>query len=287
MLEDCSIDVGWDREVVMQLTKHHGLANDFLVVLDECQDTPLHVDGNLARALCDRRTGVGADGLIHGSLPSRGEPGDIDMTMTLFNSDGSRAEISGNGIRCLGQAVAMARGLDSLDIAIATDGGTRRLEVRGAAGTDTCSVSVEMGEARPGPSIPGSVLARCEGRVATVDMGNPHLVIETDDLGAVDLASVGPWFESQFQDGVNVEFVAVGAGGDAIDLIVWERGAGITQACGTGACAAAHVARGWGAVGDDVRVGMPGGEAHVHLTSRGVVLEGPATYIATVIPADV
>lgn len=274
----------------MQLTKHHGLANDFLVVLDENQTAPLDVDGDLAVVLCDRRSGIGADGLIHGRLAGPDDDAGIDIVMALFNADGSRAEMSGNGIRCLGQAVAIARGKGSMMLAVATDAGTRRLDIEGDVGAATCTVSVEMGEALRGPALPDAVAERCEGRVATVDMGNPHLVIEVDDLESVDLASAGPWFESHFGDGINVEFVALRTAQgdqDALDLVVWERGVGITQACGTGACAAAHAANAWGVVGDDVEVGMPGGTARVHLAPGGVVLEGPATFIATVIPADV
>ena len=113
----------------MRLTKHHGLANDFLVALDEVNGRALTVDGGLARRLCDRRTGIGADGLIHGARPDATAPTGADVVMHLFNSDGSRAEMSGNGIRCLVQALALARDTDGGSFTVLTDGGVRTLEL--------------------------------------------------------------------------------------------------------------------------------------------------------------
>src|SRR4051794_8905977 len=114
----------------MRLSKHHGLGNDFLVAFDQDIDAPL------ARALCDRRTGVGADGLI--ALAD-------DLRMTLLNSDGSRAEVSGNGLRCLGQAIARRKGVDTLDITVGTDGGDRRMIVKPGPDDRTALVAVNMG----------------------------------------------------------------------------------------------------------------------------------------------
>jgi diaminopimelate epimerase len=274
----------------VQLTKHHGLANDFLVVLDEVNGRGLVIDGDLAVRLCDRRTGVGADGLIHGQLPpaeaNGGSPGGVDVVMHLFNADGSRAEMSGNGIRCLGQALATARDVHEAVLHVATDTGVRRLQVEESDDHRSSTISVEMGPAGAGPAIPSEVDEFLAGadrpgtRAATVDMGNPHLVVVVPDPTHIDLASEGPWLEKQFADGINVEFIAP-AGPDTLVLRVWERGAGITQACGTGACAAAHVAHQWGLVGDRVRVDMPGGSAEVEL-GPSVTLIGPATHVATI-----
>ncbi|MGZ4726574.1 MAG: diaminopimelate epimerase [Acidimicrobiales bacterium] len=270
----------------MQLTKHHGLANDFLVVLDEVNGRGLAVDGELAVRLCDRRTGVGADGLIHGALPAPGSDEGIDVVMHLFNADGSRAEMSGNGIRCLAQALATARDVHEAVLHVATDVGVRRLQVEESDDHRSSTISVEMGPAGTGPDIPPEVdefLAGAEHpgtRAATVDMGNPHLVVVVPDPAHIDLASEGPWLEKHFADGINVEFIAP-AGPDTLVLRVWERGAGITQACGTGACAAAHVAHRWGLVGERVRVDMPGGSAEVELGPT-VTLIGPSTHVATI-----
>ena len=270
----------------MQLTKHHGLANDFLVVLDEVNGRGLDIDGQLAVELCDRRRGIGADGLIHGEAPAAGA--EEDVIMRLFNADGGRAEMSGNGIRCLGQAMATARDLHELVLAVATDAGMRQLHVTDSADFRTALVSVDMGPASPGPEVPPEVLehlaaagpAAPVGAPVTVDMGNPHLVVVVDDATAVDLAAEGPWLEQRFPEGINVEFINVD-GDETLTLRVWERGAGITQACGTGACAAAHVAHERGLVGELVRVEMPGGAAEVDLGPT-VTLIGPAVHVATV-----
>jgi diaminopimelate epimerase len=269
----------WETDPV-RLTKHHGLANDFLVVLDEVNDRAPAVDGELARRLCHRRTGVGADGLIHGARPTS-DADHLDVVMHLFNSDGSPAEMSGNGIRCLVQAVAQARHREAGTFRVGTDGGVRILELQ-PTGRGIVEVSVDMGTARAGPEVPSPVEGELGARHATVDMGNPHLVIETEAPEAIDLATRGSWLERQFVDGINVEYVAKDEGrGDGIVLRVWERGAGITQACGTGACAAAHVAHGWGLVGDTVTVEMPGGSARVQLGDH-VVLIGPSEFIASI-----
>ncbi len=269
----------------MRLTKHHGLANDFLVALDEVNDRALTVDGELARRLCDRRTGIGADGLIHGTRPIS-DADHVDVVMHLFNSDGSWAEMSGNGIRCLVQAVAHARQREAGTFRVATDGGLRILELQ-PSGPNIVEVSVDMGPAGVGPDVPSPVESELDGRHATVDMGNPHLVIETDAPESVDLATRGAWLEQQFAQGINVEFIAKDDGrADGIVLRVWERGVGVTQACGTGACAAAHVAHDWGLVGDTVTVEMPGGSAQVQLGDH-VVLIGPSEYVATIeVPDD-
>ena len=268
----------------MRLSKHHGLANDFLVALDEVNDRALTVDGDLARRLCNRRTGIGADGLIHGARPID-DADHLDVVMHLYNSDGSRAEMSGNGIRCLVQAVAHARHREAGTFRVATDGGVRILELEPIS-AGIVEVSVDMGPARPGPDVPSPVESELGARHATVDMGNPHLVIESDAPELVDLATRGGWLEQQFEGGINVEFIAKDDGhADGIVLRVWERGAGVTQACGSGACAAAHVAHAWGLVGETATVEMPGGSARVQLGEH-VVLIGPSEFIATIEVAD-
>ncbi|HEV2069206.1 MAG TPA: diaminopimelate epimerase [Acidimicrobiales bacterium] len=262
----------------MQLTKHHGLGNDFLVLLDLNPAGAIHFDADLARALCDRRRGIGADGLITVGPAS----GEADVTMGLRNADGSRAEMSGNGIRCLGQAVARARGHDTVDLVVGTDAGLRRLRVRPGPDAVTAAVEVDMGPAGPGPqltALPGLVEAT---KAATVDMGNPHLVLLVEDPASVDLAALGPACQDGFDQGINVEVVApVPGAADTFDLRVWERGVGITQACGTGACAAASAAHDWGVVGERVAVRMPGGAVEVTLGAT-VTLSGPAVFVAAI-----
>lgn len=239
---------------MLRLTKHHALGNDFLVVLDR------EADATMARALCDRRTGVGADGLI--SV--------VDSRWVLHNADGSRAESSGNGLRCAAQAVARARGVDALDVTFDTDAGPRRVQLDGDVGT------VEMGTI---------VVKRLGERDADVDVGNPHLVLHVDDPSTVDLLALG----AQHPD-LNVEVIAV-AEQDALAFRVHERGAGITMACGTGSCAAAAAAHAWGLVGTSVVVHNPGGDVTVDLqdgaalTTGGAqeaLLTGPTVFIADI-----
>jgi len=288
----------WETEAV-QLTKHHGLANDFLVALDELNGRALTVDGDLAAKLCDRRQGIGADGLIHGAAP---EPeSDADVVMVLYNADGGRAEMSGNGIRCLAQAVALAREERELHLRIATDGGVRLVSVRAADADDQVAhAEAHMGRVGPGPEVPAAVVERLGRpgpahalRFATADVGNPHLVVEVADPGAVDLAEVGAWIEGQFVAGINVEFASAAADERVVIMAVWERGAGITEACGTGACATASVFEAWHRLpvspdGDPtIWVAMPGGEAAIRLLGDGeAVLAGPVHHVATLEVTD-
>lgn len=261
----------------MILSKLHGLGNDFLVLLDERQAAPVHVGPELAAALCDRHRGIGADGLLQGS-PAEGDASGVDVVMVLRNADGGRAEMSGNGIRCLAHAVARARMMDAGVLRIATDGGVRTVTLEAGATGAHAIAAVDMGQVADGPEIPAGL--ELPGRAATADVGNPHLVIEVDDPWAVPLATEGPRIEAAFPTGINVEFVASDGNGGLL-LAVWERGAGITRACGSGATAAVAVARRWGIVGDATSVRMPGGVAEVELADR-CTLRGPSVHIAEI-----
>ena len=248
----------------MQLTKHHGLGNDFLVLLGS---TP--IEPALARALCDRHTGVGADGLLWAGPGTDG----ADITMTLHNADGSRAEMSGNGIRCLAQAVARDRGTDSIDLTVATDAGLRHVEVRPGGDDRTVQVRVDMGPVAPADAPDLHLGAK---DVLGAEVGNPHLVALYRDRAALDAAADG--FASTDR---NVEFVIAGPGESGLTMRVVERGVGETQACGTGACAAAWAAHQWGLVGERATVHMPGGAALVEL-GETVHLTGPAVFVADI-----
>ena len=260
----------------MRLTKHHGLGNDFLVLLDLAGDHP--VDGDMARRLCDRHRGIGADGLIRVTAGDAAQG--TDVTMELRNADGGRAEISGNGIRCLGQAVIDAGIATGPTIRVGTDAGVRTLTVRPTEQPGVAWVSVEMGEARlvDGDSEACNV---DDGR-RRVDMGNPHLVILGPDPKTIAVDRLGPELEAQYPGGMNVEFVALGPGRDELTMRVWERGVGETLACGSGACAAAAAVHAWGKVGPKVTVHQPGGASEVDLSGSTVILTGPSEYIAAV-----
>ena len=259
----------------MQLTKHHGLGNDFLIALTDAlpADAPA-----LAHAACHRTRGVGADGLIFG-LPGDPDAG-TDVTMVLFNADGSRAEMSGNGIRCLAQAVARQddRGHGGT-LRIGTDAGIRTVRVEATDEPAVVQARVDMGPVAPGPPIEGLDYSEAE-RFTTADVGNPHLVVGVFDATQIDVANDGAEL-SRLTGGINVEFISPGKEGDGIDMRVWERGVGVTLACGTGACAAAHVAHQWGMVDLPVSVSMAGGDVIVELGDTAILV-GPAEYIATV-----
>jgi diaminopimelate epimerase len=287
-----------------RLTKHHGLGNDFLVVLTDDPALAADREAWVARAprWCDRRRGVGADGLLvgltgpHARYAASGEA--VDIVMTLVNADGSVAEMSGNGIRCLAQAAVLAGLGDSGALVVATDAGVRTVEHRPSPDGDpaTLVASVDMGPAGPGPEpdhdvelsatdVPpasAAALGLDARRSATFDLGNPHLVLLVDDPDAVDLVAGGSTHEAAFVHGMNVHFVAPAAGEvDAVVMRVWERGAGVTEACGTGATAVARAVHDWGLTGPRVTVHMPGGDVIVDVGPT-MTLHGPATFIARV-----
>jgi diaminopimelate epimerase len=280
----------------MHLTKHHGLGNDFLVLLDRRGDQP--IDPALARALCDRHRGVGADGLLRasrsgpGGAAGDGGDGDAgdppDAVMELLNADGSRAEMSGNGIRCLVQALILDGWVDAkpdgaTQVTVRTDAGLRTVVVDRALEPCTHLLSVDMGPVRfdaHGSNWVGGPFVRS----AWADMGNPHLVLEVDegeDFDAIDLVGVGERVNAGTPDGANVHLLRRSRSKDRIAIRTYERGVGLTQACGTGACASAAVAHHWGLVGERVAVDQPGGSVSVGLGAT-VQLTGTATVIAAV-----
>ena len=260
----------------MRLHKYHGLGNDFLVLLDVEESRP--VDAALAVAVCDRHRGVGADGLIR---VTPGRDG-ADLAMELRNADGGRAETSGNGLRCLVRAAVDAGLVTGDTVVVATDAGNRRATLHPDG-----QVSVEMGALR---LVDGAEGAPHAGRAEAswsgfVDAGNPHAVIGLDSLDALaatDLETDGRAWD-RTSGGINVEYVVAGPAPDGLTMRVWERGVGETMACGSGACAAAVVARRAGLVGDRVTVHQPGGDLAVELSADdSVVLTGPAEFICTV-----
>jgi len=261
------------------LTKHHGLGNDFLVI-DLAQPIGAGDWAERARRLCDRRLGVGADGLL-----TMKRLGDRHIEMVLHNSDGSRAEMSGNGIRCLVQAAHLADGSPADAVYLVdTDAGRRDVAVVGAPNGATLQLRVDMGTVSDLPTPDGWETLQChpDRPVRHVSLGNPHSVVGVDDVDAVDLGDLGGRVPQ-----VNLEIIEPGPESDAITMRVHERGAGITMACGTGACAAAEAAKAWGLVpasANEVLVHMEGGDARVAVDSatRRVTLTGPSVFVARV-----
>jgi diaminopimelate epimerase len=267
------------------LTKLQGLGNDFLVILDRDDsagpgDGPVP-DAELARRLCHRHLGVGADGLIWSQLlePSPTDD-DVRLSFRLWNADGSEAEMSGNGMRCLAHA-ALDAGWISEDepVGVLTPAGRRGVRVkRSGPEPGLAWATVEMGSVKVGGEE-----RRCNvghGQLL-VDVGNPHLVVLGPDPDAVDVRALGPRLEATDPAGLNVEFVALGPGPDTVTMRVWERGVGETEACGTGSVAAAAALHHWRRVGPAVTVLQPGGAAAVELRTDGTAtLSGPSRHIA-------
>ena len=258
-------------------TKHEGAGNDFLVVLDPADTLRLSV--GQVRLLADRRRGVGADGII---VVRPGREG-TDLSMELRNADGGEAEMSGNGIRCLAQAAVDAGLVRPPHFTVATAGGVRTIEYAEGDAPGWAKASVDMGPVTLGPDQPQHFEDR---KVRTVDVGNPHLVLLGPDVASVNVEELGPQLQAPFASGINVEWITVAHDddGELLDFRVYERGAGVTLACGTGSVAAAAAARSWGVVKPDgvVRVKNPGGMLEVTLDEGSSTLAGPVRKVADI-----
>ncbi len=277
----------------MRFSKYHGTGNDFVLIEDLGDAAP--VPPPRIAAICDRHLGVGADGLIR---IVRGADAGADFFMDYWNADGSVAEMCGNGIRCLAKHV-VDRGLaaGATTLRVATRAGLKTLELDLEDG-EVSRVTVDMGspafERRTLPmrgdpvstfvGEPWEAAGRTFSVATALSMGNPHLVVflgPDEDLGGLDVPGLGAAIERSpaFPNGTNVEFVRPAPDG-GLDMRVWERGSGLTMACGTGACATvvAHARTAGGARTADVR--MPGGTVTVSWLQGGhVTLAGPATWV--------
>ena len=256
----------------MKFTKMQGLGNDYLYIYGE---VPPDIEA-LSKRLSDRHFGAGSDGMIYIS-PS----GSADFKMRIFNADGSEAKMCGNGIRCVGKYVYDKGYTDKTHLTIETLSGIKTLDLDLRCGK-VKSVSVEMGQADVSDDIKipiGEDTVVC----TPVNVGNPHAVIFITDMDKASVADLGPQIEkhSLFPGGVNVEFVQV-ISGQKIRMRVWERGSGITMACGTGACAsaAAAVRKGYCRSGEPITVVLDGGELRITVASDNCIsMRGPAEFV--------
>jgi len=268
----------------LKLIKMQGCGNDYVFV-DTIggPDLPEDVDVSLlARRLSDRHFGVGGDGMI---LISRTPSGRLAMRM--FNADGSECEMCGNGVRCLARYCYEEGYADAPQFEVDTAAGVIIPEVTPAPGPGrrAAAVTVNMGPPREiRPDLEVAVSGGPAGgiyRGTYVSMGNPHFVLITDDVGAIDLERVGPPLETHpaFPDRVNVEFVEVLSPG-RLRMRVWERGSGVTLACGTGASASVVAAAEAGLSKRKTVVVADGGELEVEWTLQGpVMVSGPAVEV--------
>ena len=251
--------------------KMHGLGNDF-VVIDE-RSGPVAMTGALARAISDRKTGIGCDQLI-----LIGASDKADVAMRIFNQDGSEVEACGNATRCVPLFVGR-------DVTIETAAGI--LNARSRDGL----ISVDMGEPRfEWQDIPLAYAMDTRDMPVSWDdlpaptaanIGNPHVIFFCEDLASIDMARLGPLIEHDplFPARVNVNFAQI-VGPNHISLTVWERGVGFTRACGTGACATAVAAIRRKLCAGPVRVSLEGGDLVIDWAPGGrIIMTGPATHV--------
>jgi diaminopimelate epimerase len=272
------------------LSKLHATGNDFLVHVALSEPSRALAPGVVA-GLCDRHRGVGADGLIRIESGTDG----ADCRMVLHNADGSRAEMTGNGSRCLAWVAHRNRLGDGKRLIVDTDGGRREIDLELDPATDAVVyATVDMGPVTFDPleipldaPSPFDLEATFHGTTYRGDaagIGNPHLVLFVDDPATARVAQHGPRLEhdARFPRRTNVEFIALGPGDADLTMRVWERGVGETLSCGTGACAAAAVAHHRGLVGDEVTVHVLGGDLTVDLGVT-VRLGGPVEHVFDVV----
>jgi diaminopimelate epimerase len=259
----------------IMIVKAHAFGNDFVLVESQAvrgaRDLPA-----LAQAICARHRGIGADGLIVYSTTPKG------ASMRLLNADGSRSEVSGNGVRCLGAWIAAQRGVpmpgQQAPIEIQTDAGVKRLELlsyHDGRYTFRAAMGVPEQVTKTTLDVDGTPI-----EVVTLRVGNPQCVV----LGEVNqdrLQTIASRLavHPHFPEGTNVELAAVESA-DRVRILIWERGVGPTEASGTGACAAAVAAIQYGGASRDVEIVSPGGSQRVEWTAEGLFLTGWAELIA-------
>ncbi len=270
----------------MKFTKMQGIGNDYIYV--NCFEETVPDPAELARRLSDRHFGIGGDGLILIRPTPNG-----DAMMDLYNADGSRAKMCGNGIRCVGRYV-YERGIARREVLhIDTLSGVKTLRLAVEQGA-VRSVEVDMGAPVLEPEqipvrLSGSQVVdravELEGRpfqVTCVSMGNPHCVLFVEDVASLPLEQLGPVFEWNplFPEGVNTEFVQV-VSREELNMRVWERGSGETWACGTGACASLAAAFLCGKAGRKAVVHLRGGDLRIRWEEADgrIYMEGPAEFV--------
>ena len=253
----------------IKFTKMQGTGNDYIYV--NTLSSPLQDPIKAARKWSAYHTGIGADGLV---LIGASEK--ADFSMRIFNADGSEAMMCGNGSRCVGKYVYEYGLTDKTEITLDTLAGIKILKLQ-VEGKTVSTVTVDMGSPQETGEIDWG--KKYPFQSTKVSMGNPHLVTFIDDITRINLPEIGPELENHplFPDRTNVEFAQI-VGKDTIRMRVWERGSGITMACGTGACATAVAAVLNHKAGRKSWVRMDGGDLHIHWDEKDghVYMTGPA-----------
>ena len=273
----------------MEFTKVHGTGNDFVLV--DCRHETIKDFSAAAKEMCQRHFGIGADGLLAVLSPKEV---DNNYQMRIFNSDGSEAEMCGNGIRCFAHYLVNNNLTEKEELRIETKAGIIKPRIISTKESKS-QVQVNIGQPRFKPKqVPINIeesdldfvdnykieVSGKEFTISCVSMGNPHTVIFVDTLEEVKLRKWGPTLETAdlFPENTNVEFIEVAAS-DRIKMKVWERGVGVTLACGTGACGAAVVGIKKGLLEKEVTVELPGGELLISWSGTKeapVKMTGPA-----------
>lgn len=269
----------------VKFTKMHGAGNDYIYV--DSTRYPIENPEEISKKWSAPHTGIGSDGLV-----LIGQSGKADFSMRIFNADGSEAKMCGNASRCIGKYLYDNKLTSKTEITLDTLSGIKTLRLHVADG-EVDAVTVDMG-------IPADEPVDYDGKgskpmkeqpievdgtryvATTVSMGNPHLVIFVNDIAAIDLPVIGPKLENHplFPGRINVEFAQVLSDGK-IRMRVWERGSGITQACGTGACATAVAASQTGRSGRKSNIIMDGGSLTIEwdIATKHVLMTGGATKV--------
>ncbi len=255
----------------MRFTKGHGTANDFVLLPDP--DGELDLSAAAVAAVCDRRRGLGADGVLRVVLTAA-MPGYSELAaqarwfMDYRNADGGAVEMCGNGVRVFARYLVESGYATGPELAIATRDGVKHVTATG----DGFTVDMGTPALDPPPGVPDGA--------TFVSMGNPHLVCFAESVADAPVTTEGPRLAALLDGGANVEYAVV-AGPARLAMRVWERGVGETHSCGTGACAVLVAAATTGRAGRAADVEVPGGVLHVDWTGGGtVLLTGPAVLVA-------
>lgn len=272
----------------MKFTKMHGCGNDYIYVDGSKEQIAAEDKPELVKRLSDRHFGIGGDGVIFIN-PSK----EADFEMEMYNMDGTRAEMCGNGIRCVAKFVYDKGLTDQKNVSIVSCGKVKYLELN-IENNKVSTVKVNMGapvlKANDIPVIADSeevISERIEVgeeiyNMTCVSMGNPHAVVFVDDVATLPLEKIGPMFENhvKFPKRINTEFVKV-LDSETIEMRVWERGTGETLACGTGACASVVACILNGLTGEEVTVKLLGGNLQIRWdrSENLVYMTGPASTV--------
>ncbi len=274
---------------MLNFTKMTGLGNDYIYI-DCTKEKDIKNISEMARKLSDRHFGIGADGLI---VINKADDGKSDFKMRTFNSDGSEAEMCGNGIRCLGKFIHDNHLSDSDKVSIETLAGIKKIKILEDEKGNCNEVIVDMGEPLfQDKNIPYNVYEAFnkdldldvkgkQMRFTVVSMGNPHAITFVENINNVDINEYGPQIENNpiFPNRTNVEFVEI-VDKNNIKVRVWERGVGETFACGTGACAAVVASGLNGYTDENVTVELPGGKLKIEWgKDNHIYMQGPATTV--------